>query len=601
MNLKKKSKIKICTMSIGIIMSQMLLTSCGQNTTLLKDTNKVVSAAKSAQQGNAQSIKENNNNAIDSDYKKDINNSNNLSNKMDNVQKESDEIIFKDKNLENAIREGLPKLTGNILVKDVINIKSLSLSGRKIADIAPLRYFKNLKQLDLSRNSIDDFKPLTYLENLEGLDISDMEVNIKDISFFKDFKCPEKMKYLLINMNSISDIEPLSKMINLENLELQKNQIEDISPLNALKSLITLDLSNNKIKNIEKIKNLNSINYVSLGREEIDSLEKSEIVKKQTIDNSVGEGDSVENKLNNYYFKAEDENYIYYSWKEGIRKINKKNGEDKLILEGSNIHDITLSAGSLYFSQNTKNGEDSGIFRMDTNGKNCVQLFHRKQSNTGMEYNIHNFSVKGDTLYLSSAMQLYSYNMNTKKTTLLLDDAEKFYVVEDSIYYMDHVGKTFTIYKKNLKTMKDEIVLGDGEGKRYAKPGDYGILYSNFLFIGDKMYYSTRNPNGVGVYDYKDGNSEAISDTNIGNISDLLEYKRDLYYVETINDKSNKSFEIKEDRAYRYTDSKLMKFDTKSHSVLQVAVLKDYLTGGNIVDGNVYYVTHDNEIKGVKK
>ena len=173
-------------------------------------------------------------------------------------------------------------------------------------------------------------------------------------------------------------------------------------------------------------------------------------------------------------------------------------------------------------------------------------------------------------------------------------------MVGDDIYYLDHVGKTFTIYKKNLKTMKNEIVLGDGKGKRYAEPGSYGILFSDFMFIGDKMYYSTRNPNGVGEYSYKDGNTSTISDKDAGYISELLGYKGDLYYVETINDSSNKLFEIKDNRAYRYKDSKLMRYDANSGSVSQVAVLKDYSRYASIVDGYVYYYTYDDERKSVK-
>ena len=273
---------------------------------------------------------------------------------------------------------------------DFSKLESLDLSYNEIKNLRSLMNLTNIKRIFLKQNKIDDVDGIQYLKNASIIDLS--ECGINSIESLRNINLPK-----------------------LEKLYLNNNNIEDISPLNGLKSLSTLDLSNNKIKNIDEIKNLKSIYYVSLGPEEIASLEKSEIIKKPKLNSSEEAGDSVENKANNYYDKEEDENYIYYSTKEGISKVNKNNGESKLILKVSNVYGITLSEGKLYFILNTKDGEDSGIFCIDTNGKNYEQIFHIKQPNTGMRYNISNFLVKGGTLYLSSTLQLYAYNMNTKK------------------------------------------------------------------------------------------------------------------------------------------------------------------------------------------
>ena len=136
---------------------------------------------------------------------------------------ESDVIVFKDKNLEKAIKNIMN--TEEVKINDALNIKSLYLDNLNIKDISGIEYFKNLEALSMSQN------------------------NIKDISKLKNLT---KLKILLLNLNKIKDISPLKNLTSLEKLSLFSNEIEDVSVLTSLNNLTDMPtLYNNNITNLE--------------------------------------------------------------------------------------------------------------------------------------------------------------------------------------------------------------------------------------------------------------------------------------------------------------------------------------------------------------
>lgn len=222
---------------------------------------------------------------------------------------------------------------------------------------------------------------------------------------------------------------------------------------------------------------------------------------------------------------TEDDNYIYNCTKDGINKIDKKNGKSKLISKQIDACDLVLSGKYLYFL--TEYGDNLGIFRVDTNGNNFSQVFDVKQIANAQ--NIGSFKVDENKLYIKFAISVYSFDMISGKLKLLSDDVYKFEIVNEYMYYIDHAQRTFTIYKKNLNDMKTEILLGNG----ISEPENN--FYDDFIFVKGNMYYSTHIPNGI--YLYNNGRSTIISNKEHESIVTILEYKGDIYYVNRGDDK----------------------------------------------------------------
>ncbi|MDE7361677.1 MAG: leucine-rich repeat domain-containing protein [Oscillospiraceae bacterium] len=98
----------------------------------------------------------------------------------------------------------------------VLDIRTISLTGNDIKDIAPLKGFTGLEKLWLGNNGISDISALGELTELTELDISG---------------------------NEITDISALSGLTKLETLNMERVPVTDFSPLYGLKSLTCLKIS----------------------------------------------------------------------------------------------------------------------------------------------------------------------------------------------------------------------------------------------------------------------------------------------------------------------------------------------------------------------
>ena len=199
---------------------------------------------------------------------------------------ESDVIVFKDKNLENAIKNIMG--TDDIKINDALNIKSLYLDNLNIKDISGIEYFKNLEALSMSQN------------------------NIKDISKLKSLT---KLKILLLNLNKIKDISPLKNLTSLEKLSLFSNEIEDVSALTSLNNLTNMPtLYNNNITNLEIMApSLDKILNNSLNNFYTYEFKDNNIIYKRDFSNQYQSG------CNDTYVRCES--FTNYEW----NKNNIKN------------------------------------------------------------------------------------------------------------------------------------------------------------------------------------------------------------------------------------------------------------------------------------
>lgn len=211
--------------------------------------------------------------------------------------KTSDEVVtFKDKNLEQAIRDTINKPTGNIYKSDVKKITSLKADEENIQDISGIESLVNLKELGLTGNKITNLKPLKDMINLTNLSLDNNEIN--DISVLKNLtnltlltlwhnkitnldslKNLGKLQTLSLSENEITDISPLKDLNNLNILYLAYNKINDLAPLKELSNLNVLYLQYNNFKNVVSLKNLNKLRQLILDSNEVNKYDEEQLNK----------------------------------------------------------------------------------------------------------------------------------------------------------------------------------------------------------------------------------------------------------------------------------------------------------------------------------
>ena len=117
-----------------------------------------------------------------------------------------------------------------------MNLRSLSLSGSKITDLAAMGILVNLTSLSLNDNpQLKNILDVSYLTNLQSLQM--VRNAISDVTPIANLK---SLKALYLSNNQIRSIDALASLPNLNNLILMDNPIADLSPLERLPNLRTL-------------------------------------------------------------------------------------------------------------------------------------------------------------------------------------------------------------------------------------------------------------------------------------------------------------------------------------------------------------------------
>ena len=241
-------------------------------------------------------------------------------------------IVYKDKNLETAIRSSAGITAGNIFKCDLnllntlvvtssgiidlegiqyaTNLVHLDLSNNKIVDVTPLRQLTKLTTLYLKGNPVADYSPLAAvynhlnlrdfnmkftgiydknietairtkigkltgdltLEDLAG--ITELDLENKAVVDLQGLQYLVGLKKLYLRENNIQFIEPLKNLIELEVLALNKNSIENIKPLSYLKNLVELDLYGNKVTDISPLIELPKLKQLSLMENKVSDVSK---------------------------------------------------------------------------------------------------------------------------------------------------------------------------------------------------------------------------------------------------------------------------------------------------------------------------------------
>ena len=161
-------------------------------------------------------------------------------------------VDIPDPNLQAAIRGELQLLPGsNITKEDMLRLESLGAARHDIMHLTGLEHATNLKSLSLWGNPLAELAPIANLERLTYLDIA--ACSISGITSLSNLI---SLTALNARFNRIVEISPVANLTNLATLRLEGNRIVDVTPLANLTQLTELYLSDNHIPDISPLANL---------------------------------------------------------------------------------------------------------------------------------------------------------------------------------------------------------------------------------------------------------------------------------------------------------------------------------------------------------
>ena len=273
---------------------------------------------------------------------------------------------------------------------------------------------------------------------------------------------------------------------------------------------------------------------------------------------------------------TQDDQNFYYTAKEGIVKVDKKTNTAFLLYPREGVSLVNYNKGKLYFNDSSN---DRLIKSIDISGKGEKVVWnmddHKNLKQISKVYGIAEFQIYNDEFYIwTNGITVIRYNPVTNKTEAFLDDVGILKFSENYAYYIDHAQRTFSIYRKNLKTGETILLRGDGKTKeRYEEPSV--PLYDNLVFVGNQLYYTTRLPYTLRKYD-ENGPDPILARTQDRFFGSLEPSKDALYYV-TATEKENISL--------------LWKLDVASGNSMQIKQLVGFspFDDMKIVDGRIFY------------
>lgn len=171
---------------------------------------------------------------------------------------------------ENELLDGITNIS------DFNNLKSITLSNTRVADMNPLAKNANIEEIHaswLTSKTGAEFK-LDKLHELKKLKVLELNYdNIKDLSFLRGM---DTLENLWLTTNAIEDISIIGELTNLKKLglgnlglssnsgDVPKNKFNNIECLGKLTQLIHLDLWDTEIQSLHGIENMEKLNFLSL-------------------------------------------------------------------------------------------------------------------------------------------------------------------------------------------------------------------------------------------------------------------------------------------------------------------------------------------------
>ncbi|CAL5992369.1 leucine-rich_repeat domain-containing protein [Hexamita inflata] len=134
------------------------------------------------------------------------------------------------------------------MLRPLVNLVELSMSGNKGLDIKFIQYQTNLTKLCLQYCSLSNLNALKTLSHLTDLNLDfNKGVNITHLQHLT------QLTKVQLNCCSLINVDALQTLINLQYLSIKGNQIVYIQPLTELLQLSELKAANNNIVDIKTI------------------------------------------------------------------------------------------------------------------------------------------------------------------------------------------------------------------------------------------------------------------------------------------------------------------------------------------------------------
>ncbi|QKS48643.1 leucine-rich repeat domain-containing protein (plasmid) [Paenibacillus cellulosilyticus] len=333
-------------------------------------------------------------------------------------------VVFKDANLEAVIRAIIAKPTGDILVKDVLGIKSITNaqiyqnSTGRIRDLTGLEALRNLTSLDLFNNLVTDLSPLANLKQLKKLDIG--YNTVRDLTPLKNLKLEE----LHAIENFISDVKPLAGVTTLKSLWISYNNVKDISALKSLTQLEGLQASNNLISDISVIGQMPKLRAVRF--EDNPLLDAAPALRKESH-----EEDQV---LKNAALAGKEARDV-------IARLIKPGMSD--LVKETAIHDYLLNKITYdwqYYSKRIKTGTDPyGIYGALIEGISVCEGYARAMNLLGQLAGLDIMYISGTSLGgVGHAWNLVKINGSYAHVDVTWDDGNPWQQDQNNVYKRAH-------------------------------------------------------------------------------------------------------------------------------------------------------------------
>lgn len=278
-----------------------------------------------------------------------------------------------------------------------------------------------------------------------------------------------------------------------------------------------------------------------------------------------------------------DDNIFYVS-DNGIIKKSKNTTE--CIVSNSAINFMQITDNELiYYSVDSFSKGKGKIYSVSSKGENVRLIFDFSDviCATPLAFGfLDAFRVCNNTIYIKSSDLLFKYDISTKELSYITDISSSAFI-NNNLYYIDSVEKTFSIYEKDLLTGDIKLILGDGQGKRGTDNADNtSECFDRVFEVNDSLYYTTRYPHRI----YKH-----IPDQKDALIADFGDKYEDL--IEGIYISNNK--------IYCISNKTLFDITLNSDKPISKTEIPDM---GNekyfaVVDDVLYYYNTDEKIKHI--
>lgn len=274
---------------------------------------------------------------------------------------------------------------------------------------------------------------------------------------------------------------------------------------------------------------------------------------------------------------------IFYTTENAIKKFDKEKQKSILLVEMDGINALYSAENVIYFSR------ESEIYRYSPQDQTTTMILNKDNWEKNTYVSFHDFIVCQDVILINNALTLDIFDLNSQELYHFLPDVDEFALIDDTIFFVDHGEKSFSIYKKSLNSSPDEppiLVRGNGKSLRYEESVEDNTMFDGVIEMNNQLYYTKRVP--AGVFKYNESGDDELIDA----ISDQT--KEDFLFLVTSKDDTNLYYIGPENRLYKY--------DSITQQITLVCELplpdNEFVISFQIIDGIVFYtVQSDNTIR----